>query len=53
MVNLRHHAKFRGDQSNVAEIWRFSHFQYGGGRHFECLKFEIVNGRGVKRVKMR
>jgi len=45
MVNLRHRAKFRGDRTNLAEIWRFLHISRWGRRHLGFLKFRNCSSR--------
>jgi len=45
MVNLRHRAKFRGDQSNRCGNMAFFHFQDGGRRHVGFLKCRNFNSR--------
>ena len=45
-VELRHHAKFRGDRSNrCRDIAIFGFFKDVGGRHLGFLKFQIFNDR--------
>jgi len=49
MVNLRHHAKVHGDQSNCyGDMTIFRFFQDGGRRHLGFLNFQIFNGRKLQ-----
>jgi len=54
MVNLRHRAKSRGDQSNrCGDMSIFRFFQDGGGRRLEFLKLNILAVGLVRRVGLR
>jgi len=44
-VNMRNHAKYRGNRSNMVEISRFSNFKIAAIRHLGFLNIQNFNGR--------